>query len=205
MAALWMLTVINAFNLVDVMDGLATTIALCASTGFFIIGACQGKIFLMPVLASMMGALAGFLWFNWPRASIYLGDAGSLFIGGFLAVVSFNFHDAGGPITGYGVPSVILIVPLLEVVTLVVVRSYKGLPFYLPSPDHFSIYLRNNGWSKSAILAYVVFVACLQVPIGLAFATHTCGFMCTAALEVIFLVFWFAILIFGKHILSGAL
>jgi len=91
-SALWILTVINAFNFVDVMDGLASLIALCAAVTFFVIAWMQDLQPVMVLMAAFIGSLLAFFWYNRPSAKIYLGDAGSLFIGGFLAVVPFLFN-----------------------------------------------------------------------------------------------------------------
>jgi UDP-GlcNAc:undecaprenyl-phosphate GlcNAc-1-phosphate transferase len=168
----WILSVINAFNLVDVMDGLATTLAFSIAISFLT----MAYIFQVPVvmllLFSFLGALAAFLWFNKPPARIYLGDAGSLFIGGTIAVIPFLMP--WGTYTPYGFFAlpVILFIPLCEVATLIIIRTYKGIPFYAGSPDHFSLYLQGKGWSKWTILAYVVTVQALLTVVALLFVCN---------------------------------
>jgi UDP-GlcNAc:undecaprenyl-phosphate GlcNAc-1-phosphate transferase len=155
LSALWILTITNAFNLVDVMDGLATTIAISAATSFLVLAILFNQSELIFLFSAFLGALFGFLWYNWPPAKIYLGDTGSLFIGGFLATVPFLFDWGVHAPFGFLAPVIILGIPLLELVSLIVIRSYKGIPFYKASPDHFSMYLRVLGWSKQRILFYV--------------------------------------------------
>ena len=75
----WILLVINAINLVDVMDGLATTVAICSSVSFFILALFFNQIHVALLLTTFLGSLCAFLWYNKPSAQIYLGDAGSLF------------------------------------------------------------------------------------------------------------------------------
>lgn len=151
----WILSVVNAFNLVDIMDGLASTIAVGASTAFLIIACLNKEWQVALLLASFLGPLGAFLWYNKPPAHIYLGDAGSLFIGGILATVPFLLKWSTHNLYGFVVPVIILAIPLLEVSSLILVRSYKRIPFYKASPDHFALYLRNNGWSKNLILIYI--------------------------------------------------
>lgn len=152
---LWIVSMINAFNLIDVMDGLSSLVAICAATAFFVIACLFGQPQEMILLAALIGALLGFFWFNKPDARIYLGDAGALFIGGILAIVPFLLNWGTYTPFGFFAPIIILAIPLLELVTLILVRTYKGIPFYQGSRDHFSCYLQDNGWGKKKILAYV--------------------------------------------------
>lgn len=157
--ALWILTMINAFNLIDVMDGLATIVALGAACSFLSVALLHGNNEIALPLATLGGALMAFLWYNRPPAQIYLGDAGSLWIGGFLAIVPLFFNWSSHNTYGYLTPVVILSIPLIEVVSLIIIRSYKRLPFYLGSPHHFCHYLQSNGWSRQLILLYVGSIA----------------------------------------------
>ena len=156
---IWTLSVINAFNLVDVMDGLATTLAGCSVISFLIIALYFGQVTVALLLCALLGALVAFFWYNKPNASMYLGDAGSLFIGGILATVPFMIHWGRYHWYGYISPIIILAIPLLEISSLIAIRTCKGIPFYRGSPDHFSIYLQNNGWSKKQILLYMVLLS----------------------------------------------
>jgi len=152
---LWIVSIINAFNLIDVMDGLASSVAIMAALAFFVIAYLFGQPQEMILLAALIGSLIGFFWFNRPDARIYLGDAGALFIGGILATVPFLLNWGTYTPFGFLAPIIILAIPILELVTLIVVRTYKGIPFYLGSRDHFSCYLQDKGWGKGKVLAYV--------------------------------------------------
>jgi len=155
---LWLLTLMNAFNLVDVMDGLATTIALGCSISLLLL--CYGMhcASIACVLMPFIGCLLAFLYYNLPIASIYLGDAGSLFIGSLLGsmglIIPWNSMVAYGWIT----PCIIYALPLMEVTSLVAIRSYRKIPFYKASPDHFCLYLRRKEWSIPIILWYTVLI-----------------------------------------------
>ncbi len=159
LSLVWILVVINAFNLVDVMDGLSTTIALCASASFMAIALASASGWLVLLFSSLMGALLGFFFYNRPPACMYLGDAGSLFLGGFFAAAPFLFPWGTYTVYGFLAPFIILVVPLLEITSLIVIRSYKKIPFYQGSPDHFFLYLLDNGWSKWGILGYVSLIS----------------------------------------------
>ncbi len=155
----WILSMINAFNLVDVMDGLSTILAICATASFLVFAIIFDLASVSILLSSFLGALVAFLWYNKPNAKIYLGDAGSLFIGGLISTIPFMIPWGSYNIYGYITPLIILFIPSLEIVSLIIIRSYKGIPFYKGSPDHFCIYLQKKGWSKSQILLYVVWLS----------------------------------------------
>lgn len=191
----WILSVINAFNLVDVMDGLATTLALFAAINFMVIAYVLQSLDVVLLLASFIGALIAFLAYNKPPARMYLGDAGSLFIGGFLATIPFMLPWGTYTVYGYIVPVIILLIPLLEVGTLIVVRLYKRIPFYQGSPDHFSIYLQKGGWSKITILRYCVLCSLVLGCGAVLFVTNSIELMHVCFFLVTFVVIWYSILI----------
>jgi UDP-GlcNAc:undecaprenyl-phosphate/decaprenyl-phosphate GlcNAc-1-phosphate transferase len=153
---LWILTIINAFNLIDVMDGLATLTAGCVTATFIILALLLGQSTLALLLMCFLGPLCAFFWYNRPPAKIYLGDAGSLFIGGFLATIPFLFDWGRYNRYGFLAPIIVLAIPIFEVLSLILIRSYKKIPFYYGSPDHFSIYLQQKGWSAYKILGFVL-------------------------------------------------
>ena len=150
----WILSIVNAFNLVDVMDGLATLLAICATLAFLFFGILFNLFNVTILLSIFLGSLVGFFYYNKPPAKLYLGDAGALFIGGFLAIIPFFFNWGHYNFNGFLVPCIVLAIPLLEVFSLIVIRTYKGKPFYYGSPDHYCLYLLAKGWVKNEILFF---------------------------------------------------
>lgn len=151
----WVLAIINAFNLIDVMDGLATAQAVFVATMFLIYALYTNSLVEATILSAFLGTLVAFFLYNSPPASIYLGDAGALYIGGFLAFTPFLFEWGTGDIYKDFFLIPLFAVPLLELVALIVIRTYKGIPFYKGSLDHFAIYFIKSGWSKWRILVHV--------------------------------------------------
>lgn len=195
---LWILTVINACNLVDVMDGLATTIALGAAGSFLVMSFLFSLSLVALLLAAFCGALLAFLWFNKPPAQIYLGDAGSLFIGGFLAVIPFMFqwqtYNAYGSLT----PVIILGIPLIEIAGLIVIRTAKGIPFYKGSPDHFSHYLQRKGWTSSQILPFVGWVSLILLGIAGGVVDGVLGVKALLGLGFLLVFAWITVVFIPK-------
>lgn len=159
----WMLAVINAFNLIDVMDGLTITITFFATISFMTYAYLSGSPIVFLLLACFLGTLPAFFWYNKPRARLYLGDSGALFIGGFMATIPFLLEWRLYSPVGVLAPFLILAIPLLEVGSLIVIRSYLHIPFYLGSPHHFCLYLKNKNWSVYQVL---LFTACVAISLS---------------------------------------
>ena len=186
----WMLLIINAFNLVDVMDGLATTLAIGAIGSFLMVAVFFDNHPVIILLCSLLGGLCAFLWYNKPVAKIYLGDAGSLFIGGLLSIIPFLFNWGAYTPCGYLTPLIVLAIPLLEVSTLIVIRTCKRIPFYRGSPDHFSIYLQQNGWSKGFILGYVALLSLILGMVAFFFLINAISLITVCGAAGCFLLSW---------------
>ncbi len=168
LSGFWMLSIINAFNLVDVMDGLSSLIAIIATIAFLAIALLTGKYLISLLLMAFFGAMSAFFWYNKPPAKIYLGDAGSLFIGGFLAVIPLLLPWSDVSYDAHYAPVIILAVPLLEVFFLIIIRTRLGIPFYNGSPHHFSLYLQRKGWGKWHILVYTALMGVVFAALGIA-------------------------------------
>jgi UDP-GlcNAc:undecaprenyl-phosphate GlcNAc-1-phosphate transferase len=144
LTVLWLVLMVNAVNVTDVCDGLVAGIVAFTLA---VVGAFVPE--LRALCAAGAGACAGFLWFNYPPASIYLGDAGSHLLGFLLAVVTAR--GARDPSAATTVASMLLLagVVLFEVVLLVRARRRRGIAWWRGSPDHFSLRLLAAGWSRA--------------------------------------------------------
>lgn len=154
---LWIIGLMNAFNLVDVMDGLCVTIAAGSTLGIFGYALYLEQLDLATMLTVFCAGLVAFFWFNSPGATIYLGDAGSMLLGVIMASLSLSvrwevLHN--NQFVNLLVPAIILGIPIAEIISLIVIRRIKKIPFYQGSPDHFAHFLQRKGWSKWQILLY---------------------------------------------------
>ena len=138
----WLLAVTNAFNIIDVMDGLAAGVAAAASAVLFLVAVGNGRPTVAVLLAALCGALIGFLRFNFEPARIYMGDTGSLFIGLMLGALSMNNSYTRTNLVASLAPAVILGVPVFDMLFVMYIRRRRGLPVMLGSPDHFALRLR---------------------------------------------------------------
>jgi len=152
---LWILAVTNAFNLLDHMDGLSGGVALLSGSAFLIVALQTGQLLLAALLVPFLGACLGFLVFNFPPAKIFLGDAGSLFIGFWLSclTISFTFYEAKYPLYTYFVPLAVLLVPLFDTGVVVIIRLFNHKPVFEGDTNHFAHRLTALGMSrKGAVL-----------------------------------------------------
>jgi UDP-GlcNAc:undecaprenyl-phosphate GlcNAc-1-phosphate transferase len=153
LTVLWVLTVTNALNFVDIMDGLAASVGLAASLAFCAFAANGGRLDDALAAAALAGACAGFLPLNWRPARIYLGDAGSHFLGFSLAAISLNLRYSHQNELAVFSPLVILALPLFDLGLMIVIRTHKGIPPWKGSPDHVPLRLRVVGFSVPQVVA----------------------------------------------------
>lgn len=136
----WVVGVTNAFNLLDNMDGLAGGIAVIAATYFLLLAAMSGQYLVGALAAALAGACAGFLVYNWNPAHIFMGDAGSLFIGFLLAAVAIKLRfPSNSYIVTWMIPLLVLAVPIFDTTLVFVSRLRRGKnPLTTPGKDHIS-------------------------------------------------------------------
>jgi len=158
---LWLVGLSNAFNLVDIMDGLASGLGVIAATFLLVVALLNGRFVVAAFTVALIGALLGFLRSNFHPATIYLGDCGSLFIGfnlGALAMVmDYTSHNP----LGWLAPLYILAVPLIDTLYVIVLRIRAGRKIYYGSPDHFPLRVRRrlDGWTAgTVVVSYAVAV-----------------------------------------------
>lgn len=149
LSVLWIVTLTNSLNFLDNMDGLASGVAAIAAAIFAITSMLAGQIFVPACCWLLVGALLGFLPFNFHPARIYMGDAGSTVIGFLLAVFTIltTFVDPGHADRPLGVlsPLVVMAVPLYDTLSVFFIRWRLGVPLWRGDRRHFSHRLVKRG------------------------------------------------------------
>lgn len=135
LTVLWLLAAINALNLIDGADGMASTAGAIISGGLAILCVQTGSPLGAAVAASLCGALLGFLVFNRPPASIYLGDAGSMVIGLFIGVISIWGSVKGSTLLSVA-PLLVLTLPLFDSSIAILRRVLTGRSIYATDRAH---------------------------------------------------------------------
>jgi UDP-GlcNAc:undecaprenyl-phosphate GlcNAc-1-phosphate transferase len=138
----WLLAACNAFNLIDIMDGLSAGTAAVAGLALLAVADANGNVASATVVASLAGACVGFLRYNFEPARIYMGDAGALFLGLMLGAVAMDNAYTRENLLAAVAPALILGVPLFDMLFVMYVRYRRGLPVMLGSPDHVALRLR---------------------------------------------------------------
>ena len=154
----WLITATNAFNLIDGIDGLAAGVGIVAALSIATIAGLHQHEGTMVVGLALAGALAGFMVFNFPPASIFMGDTGALAVGLVLGVLSIQAsrYGEGSMPSRLAMPLLALMVPLLDTVTVTVTRLATGIPISKRGLDHSHHRLTRLGMSTHRAAATLI-------------------------------------------------
>jgi len=154
---------INAFNLIDGADGLASSIGAVVCLTLGVITAAQGSVLASLASFAMSGALVGFLRYNAPPARVYLGDTGSMLIGWFVAVVAIRGSIKEQAALALTVPIAICAIPILDAAAALIRRITTGQSVFTPDRGHLHHALMLRGWSvgqTAALAAGLTAITC---------------------------------------------
>ncbi|MBN1763666.1 MAG: undecaprenyl/decaprenyl-phosphate alpha-N-acetylglucosaminyl 1-phosphate transferase [Sedimentisphaerales bacterium] len=167
LSILWMVVIINAFNFLDNMDGLSAGIGLICAGMILSAAWSSGQVFVSSLLVLLMGALAGFLVFNFAPAKIFMGDAGSLLVGLLLSVATIQttyYHqdpNLSGAWFNTLMPLIVLAVPLYDFTSVTIIRMLQGKSPFVGDKQHFSHRLVRRGMThRQAVLTIYLATAC---------------------------------------------
>jgi UDP-GlcNAc:undecaprenyl-phosphate GlcNAc-1-phosphate transferase len=158
----WVVGISNAVNFLDNMDGLAGGISAVSAAYFTVIAAMNGQYLVSSLAAAVLGACLGFLIFNSKPASIFMGDAGSLFLGYVLAAVGIKlrFPDNVNFVT-WMVPVLVMWVPIADTALVIISRARRGVnPFTTAGKDHTSHRLVRRGLTQREAVLVLYLAAC---------------------------------------------
>lgn len=159
---LWIVTVTNAFNFLDNMNGLCAGLGALGAFCLALKAAVGGQYLVASLAFLTTGALTGFLPYNFPRATAFLGDAGSHLVGYLLAVLAIlpDYYSPAHPVrTAVLNPLLILAVPLGDMARVVVWRWWHGRPVYVGDTNHLSHLLVHRGLSPTTAVLLIWLLA----------------------------------------------
>ena len=194
LSVLWIVALINSFNMLDNMDGLSGGVAAISTTMLAIMlmtsnepgNSSQPQVFVAAMMLILVGALLGFLWHNWPPAKIFMGDAGSYFIGFWIAVATllatYTGYQGKSP-HAVVAPLIVMAIPLYDMISVIIIRLREGRSPFEGDKRHFSHRLVDLGMTKkqavltiylatatcalsALLLPRVDFVGCVIVVLG---------------------------------------
>lgn len=198
----WYIIIINAFNLIDGMDGLASGLALIGSVGLTVCLISRGKNYDAVPLVILAGACLGFLRYNFNPASIFLGDCGSMFIGLVLATVPLITGGKSAFLASLGVPLLIMGVPLFDTVLAIWRRSMRAMipdksgkhefgRIMKPDMEHLHHRFLSAGLTqrRAAWVLYVVSLVMVCVAVGVTlFSSRSTGIILIGTLIIIIIM-----------------
>lgn len=164
---LWVLTITNALNIIDIMDGLASGVSCISISSLIVISYLNQEYFISEASSALLGAAFGFLIHNYPPAKIYLGDSGSLFLGFMLASLTMiaSYSDKN-PLALLS-PIVLLGIPLFDLAYVVILRIIKKKSPFRGSKDHFAVRMRIAGIPINRIVNISYFLALALAAAGI--------------------------------------
>jgi len=151
--AIWVVGVTNSFNIIDIMDGLATSQAAIAALGFLLVSLPSEELYVNFASAAVSGAALGFLpWNLSKRHKIFMGDCGSLTLGFLLAGLSLGARYSDVNNVGVFAPLLILFVPVFDTFFVSILRLNQGRSPFLGSRDHFALRLERLGFLRGHVV-----------------------------------------------------
>ena len=159
---LWILTVTNAVNFQDNMNGLCAGLGLIGGWFFAWHAGLEGQYLVASLAFLFTGALVGFLPFNFPRGGVFLGDGGSHVVGFLLAVLAIlpDFYSAASPQKWLVLaPLLVLAVPLADLVSVILIRRRLGQAVWVGDNNHFSHRLVRRGHTKPRAVLVLLLIA----------------------------------------------
>lgn len=183
---LWIVAVVNAMNLIDGLDGLASGVAFVAVATNFVIAAVNGNALMMLFMAALGGAIIGFLVFNFNPASIFMGDSGSLFLGYVLAIGTIVTNTKASATVALLAPVLALGLPIMDTALAVYRRAVAGRPLFAADREHVHHRMLAMGFSHRRAVIVLYLVALLLAGLGLlsvfANQAQTAGVLCLSIL-----------------------
>ena len=188
---MWILCITNAFNLLDIMDGLTAGLVIIISLSLLAVAFFNKDIFSCAVLTALIGSYLAFLKYNYPPAKVYMGDTGSLFSGFLLAVIAINISYA--PIdrkVALLTPVLAMSLPIYDTLFLIAMRMRKKKPIFNKTRDHFALRLVTMGCSvkKSMWIMYGFSAFLALAAITVAFSRNLAGSIVITVVGLVFIL-----------------
>jgi UDP-GlcNAc:undecaprenyl-phosphate GlcNAc-1-phosphate transferase len=193
----WMVAITNAFNLLDNMDGLAAGVAVLTAVFRLAIFLFDGDRAGAWMMAALAGAAGGFLLRNYPPAKIFMGDAGSLFLGFFLGGVSLvsSYAQTRGVVAVLMFPILLVLVPILDTAFVTVTRLLSGRPVSQGGRDHTSHRLVALGISERNALSLMLGVSAISGVLAILSYQH--GFRYSSIVLTLLVI---GLVLLGQHL-----
>ena len=150
----WVIAIMNSINMLDNMDGITASVSAIILLTCLVILSIEGHLFSTYsfLIIGVIGALGGFMVFNFNPSRIYMGDTGSQFLGVFLSglgvILLWNFRDVPGPvfqIKQFLIPGLVFCIPVIDTTTVVIRRLLRKQSPFIGGKDHTTHHLAYLG------------------------------------------------------------
>ena len=154
----WIIGIINAFNLIDGMDGLSSGITLFSSLTIAMLAIVNGYLPTALVALALAGAVTGFLIYNFNPARIFMGDSGSMFIGYILAILSLRSQSKAHAVVSILVPIIAMGLPILDTTLAFLRRILRHQSIFSADKQHIHHFLLSLGFNqrKTVLIMYSI-------------------------------------------------
>jgi UDP-GlcNAc:undecaprenyl-phosphate/decaprenyl-phosphate GlcNAc-1-phosphate transferase len=149
---LWLVGCINALNLIDGMDGLASIVGVSTAAMMGVIAASEGHPHVAVMSTVLAASLLGFLFYNLPPASVFLGDSGSMVIGLSIGLLGIQGSLKTSATLAITAPAVVMTLPMFDIIAALVRRKLTGRRFDTPDRLHIHHRLLDRGWTPWQVL-----------------------------------------------------
>ncbi|MBI1900615.1 MAG: undecaprenyl/decaprenyl-phosphate alpha-N-acetylglucosaminyl 1-phosphate transferase [Planctomycetia bacterium] len=188
LTALWLVGCINAFNLLDGMDGLASTVGLTTAAIMAVIALAHGNAQVALVALALAGALGGFLAYNLPPARIYLGDSGSMVIGLVVGLLAIQGSMKTAATLSITTPFVVMCLPMLDTALAVIRRRLAGQSIAKADRGHIHHRLLERGlttWQALCVIGAICLATGAAAAVGTFLKSEGLTWILTASLLVL--------------------
>jgi UDP-GlcNAc:undecaprenyl-phosphate GlcNAc-1-phosphate transferase len=175
LTVLWVIGLMNSINMLDNMDAITTSISISIITGLItvvFVKELHMNNFNLVMMVGVLGALVGFLYFNWHPSKMFMGDTGSQFLGVFLAACGieyfWRFRDNMGDILEFKqfvVPMLMFIVPLVDTITVTIRRLLRKQSPFVGGKDHITHMLFYFGFKERKVAFILTSISLLSIPL----------------------------------------
>ncbi|MBR6422727.1 undecaprenyl/decaprenyl-phosphate alpha-N-acetylglucosaminyl 1-phosphate transferase [bacterium] len=186
----WIIGIINAFNLIDGMDGLSSGITLFSSLTLAILAIVNGYLPTALVALALAGAVTGFLIYNFNPARIFMGDSGSMFIGYILAVLSLRSQSKAHAVVSIMVPIIAMGLPILDTTLAFLRRIMRHQSIFAADKQHIHHFLLSLGFNqrKTVLILYSISIVFTILSMVLIFNKNIDTFLIVLVFAIIIFV-----------------
>lgn len=156
---LWIILMMNCFNLLDNMDGLSAGVAVITGFILFVFALEMEQLFIATILSVFLGSVCGFLFHNFPPAKIFMGESGSSFLGYFLGIISilltYYKYEESKTFLPVFIPLIIFSVPFFDTISVIIIRKKRRYPIFKADKNHLSHRLVSIGMTQKQAVLFI--------------------------------------------------